>query len=313
MASQSELVTIVGSGPAGLTAAIYTARMGLSPLVIDGPLPGGQLMTTFLVENWPGEQKISGPKLITNIRDHAQLFGTRFLSGSVESIELTSPFKITLNTEETITSQTIIIASGSKPRRLGCPGEEKYWGRGVSSCAICDGALFQDKQVLVVGGGNSALEYVLFLSQFTKKITLIHRGTSINATEQRLKEQVLKLSFVKTYFSTIIISIEGDNEQITAANIQDLNTGSKRTLDVAGIFLAIGSQANSSFLPKEIALSENKQIIVNNGTHTTIPGIFSAGDVANKAYRQAITASGTGCQAALDAQKYLKKTGILLN
>ncbi len=307
-----ENVTIIGSGPAGLTAALYCARMGLNPLIIEGPLPGGQLMTTFLVENWPGEKSILGPSLIGNMREHAKTFGTRFISGRVIKIQTQQPFIISLDNDKEILSESIIIASGARPRRLGCPGEDKYWGRGVSSCAICDGAFFKEKTILVVGGGNSALEQIMFLSKFAKKLLLLHRGSYLTATEQYLKDGIKKLINLEIIYDAKLLEIQGNEEQVTHATIQTKNKTSQ-TLPVDGIFVAIGTQPNADFIPQEIDRTPQGQIIAHEGTQTKIPGIFGAGDVTNRAYRQAITAAAEGCQAALDVQKYLKKTGILLN
>ncbi|HAU30425.1 TPA: thioredoxin-disulfide reductase [Candidatus Dependentiae bacterium] len=309
-----EYVTIIGSGPAGLTAALYCARMGLSPLVIEGPLPGGQLMTTFLVENWPGEQSILGPSLIFKMREQAQHFGTRFASGLVNNINTKQcPFRITLADGKEILSESIIIASGARPRRLECPGEEAYWGKGVSSCAVCDGAFFKDKTVMVVGGGNSALEQILFVSKFAKKLILIHRSTELSATEKYLIDGIKQLSNLQLIFSAELVEIVGNQTQATGATIHHTKTNTKETLPVDGIFIAIGSRPNTNFIPEEVNKSAHGQIITTSGSKTNIPGIFGAGDVTTQAYRQAVTASAQGCQAALDVQKYLKKTGILLN
>ncbi len=311
--AEIQKIVIIGSGPAGLTAALYCARMGLEPLVINGPLPGGQLMTTFLVENWPGEKQITGPELIQNMRDHAHHFGTRFIDGIVTKITTISPFTITLNDSSSIQSHSVIIASGARPRRLNCPGEEQYWGRGVSSCAICDGAFFKDKTVLVVGGGNSALEQATFLSQFTPHIILVHHKDQLSATESHLKKEIAQLPNLRIIFKAKVEKITGNNERVTHAIIKHTNTNTEESLAVDGIFIAIGTQANSSFLPPEIAQSPQQQILFSQATQTTVQGIFAAGDVTINAYRQAITASSGGCKAALDAQKYLKKSGILLN
>lgn len=308
-----EHVVIIGSGPAGLTAAVYCARMGLTPLVIDGPLPGGQLMTTFLVENWPGEKSVLGPTLIQKMRSHAEHFGTRFLSETVKSIDpYSNPFSITTTNNSTIQTKSIIIASGATPRRLGCPGESTYWGQGVSSCAICDGAFYENKKVLVIGGGNSALEQALFLSRFTPNIYLLHRGTQLTATEAYLWEGIKKIPNLSILYETELLEIQGDGSKVTEAILIHRTKG-QSILAVDGVFIAIGTQAQTNFLPEELHINSRKQIVLSTGSHTSIAGIFAAGDVTQYAYRQAITAAAAGCQAALDVQNYLKKTTITVD
>ncbi len=306
-----ENVVIIGSGPAGLTAALYCARMGLSPLIIEGPLPGGQLMTTFLVENWPGEKSILGPSLMNNLREHATHLGTRFISETVTNIETSKqPFTIITKNNTRIHAQSIIIATGSTPRRIGCPGEDLYWGIGVSSCAVCDGAFYKDKTVAVIGGGNTALGHILFLSRFARQLFLIHHGTQLTATEQHLIESLKNIAHLSIFYQTKVKEIIGDTKKITELQLNSQNPEIPSKISADGVFVAIGSQATTSFLPPEIRLSEKKQIVISHTTQTSVDGIFAAGDVTIHAYRQAITAASAGCQAALDVQNYLKKNNI---
>lgn len=303
--TQQEQIVIIGSGPAGLTAAIYLARFGHTPLIIEGPQPGGQLMWTTYVENWPGIKRIRGSELMQQMREHATSLGARIAAEDVTSIEKTEhDFAIKTNRGEYL-AQAVIIASGAHPRRLNCPGENEYWGRGVSPCAVCDGALFQGLPVVVVGGGNSGVENALFLRQYTDDITLIHSKPALTATEIALKTSLQNDRAVHFIFNSTVTAIHGNDDQVTSIEITNLVTNEKSTQKTAAVFLAIGQIPSSEFVKDTIEIDKNGTIITTNGTQTSIPGIFAAGDVADPRYRQAITASATGCMAALDVQRYL--------
>jgi len=309
-----EKLIILGSGPAGLTAAIYAARSGLDPLVIEGSAPGGQLMGTSFIENWPGETKISGPALMQQIRLHAEARGARILSGTVASVKpLENAFQLTLTSRQELISQSVIIATGAVPRRLNCPGEDVYWGKGVSTCSACDGAFFVDKKVYVVGGGDSALENALFLAQFTSHIRIIHVRDTLSATDKKLLKKVLAHPHISVHYKTAVSAIEGDGEKVTGVILTNLQDQSTSTHKLDGLFLAIGHVPNTDFLQGIVTLSESKHIVVSQGTNTSIPGIFAAGDVVDFRYRQAITAAAEGCKAALDSYNYLKNSILPLN
>lgn len=304
-----EKVIIIGSGPAGLTAALYAARFGLNPIVIDGGQPGGQLMWTTYIENWPGEKRIRGSALMRNLREHAAETGTRFVSESVAEISTSSPFTLKTNKGTIYHAHTIIIATGAEPRKLNCPGEAEYWGKGVSPCAICDGALYQDRSVVVVGGGNSALENALFLSTYSNNITVIHIHPHLSATEKKLREMAEKDPHISFIFNNTVTHIIGDGEQVTSVELTNQKTGEKSSVSTSGVFISIGYIPSSLPFKNSIELTPKGHIKLTDGTATSIPGIFAAGDVADHRYRQAITAAGTGCMAAIDADSYLKKTG----
>ncbi|HBY06093.1 MAG: hypothetical protein UV38_C0002G0150 [candidate division TM6 bacterium GW2011_GWE2_42_60] len=309
-----EKLIILGSGPAGLTAAIYAARSGLGPLVIEGSIPGGQLMGTSFVENWPGETRIPGPDLMQQIRLHAEARGARIISGTVATIKpLENAFQLTLTSRKEFISQSVIIATGAIPRRLNCPGEDIYWGKGVSTCSTCDGTFFTNKKVYVVGGGDSALENALFLTQFTPQVSIIHARDTLSATDENLLKKVLGHPQIVVHYKTAVSAIKGDGERVTSVILTNLKDQSTSTHQLDGLFLAIGHVPNTDFLQGIVTLSDSKHIVVSQGTNTSIPGIFAAGDVVDFRYRQAITAAAEGCKAALDSYNYLKNSTLPLN
>jgi thioredoxin reductase (NADPH) len=296
---------IVGSGPAGLTAAVYAARANLEPIIIDGDEPGGQLMKTTYIENWPGEKSILGPKLMMNMRDHAQHFGTQFVSGSVTRVDFSQkPFTIVVNDKTELQGHAVILASGATPKRLNVPGEDTYWGKGVTTCAICDGAFYPDKSVVVVGGGDTAMEDASFLKKFTKKITIVHildKFTASHAMQQR----VINDPDITVHYSSTVTEIHGDDQHVKGVTVTHQQTGKKTELEADGVFIAIGLNPNSTAFKSHITCNKAGFIEAVDQTHTNIEGVFVAGDVHDYRYRQAVTAAGAGCMAALDAERYL--------
>ncbi len=308
----SEKLVILGSGPAGLSAGIYAARAGLEPLILDGPEPGGQLITTTAVENWPGETSIMGPDLMKKMRDHALHFGTRFLSEEVVSVDLSSrPFTLVTHRKKTIKTQALIIATGASPLKLHCPGEDTYWGKGVSTCAVCDGVFYRDKKVVIVGGGDTAMESALFMTNFTNQITLVQLLPELTASHA-MKQPVLKNDDIKIIYNNTVTEIHGtakDGEagRVTHVTITDQKTGEQKKLETDGVFLAIGLHPNTAIFKNQLEMDHIGYILLKDYTMTSVPGVFAAGDVADKRYRQAITSAGTGCAATLDAERYLKE------
>lgn len=304
---------IIGSGPAGLTAAIYAARAGLQPLVIDGNQPGGQLMGTTFIENWPGEKSIMGPKLMINMREHAEHFGTTFLYEEIDSIETTNhPFTLTTSKKTILKADALIIATGATPKRLGCPGEEEYWGKGVSTCAVCDGAFYKNRPVVIVGGGDTAMEDASFMINFTNNITIIHIQEQLTASKA-MQERIINNPNIKIIYSSTVSKIIGDTHHVKSIEITHQTTKAVTTLETDAVFVAIGLNPNSKLVKNRLALTPYGHIVVTDHTKTSCEGIFAAGDVVDAHYRQAITSAGTGCMAALDAEKYLKKISIALH
>jgi thioredoxin reductase (NADPH) len=298
-------VVIIGSGCAGLTAAIYAARANLKPLVIDGHEQGGQLSLTTHVENYPGfPEGIMGPELIENMRKQAQRFGAEFKAGAVNEVDLTQrPFKITAG-KETYEAKTLIVAAGASARLLGLPGEKELIGRGLSTCATCDGYFFREKAIAVVGGGDSAMEEANFLTRYASKVYLIHRRNEFRASKimiDRAKANP-KIEFVTPSVVEEIISPKG---HVEGARLRNFTTKEAREIAVDGVFVAIGHDPNSTVFKGKLEMDANGYLIAKHGTLTTIPGVFVAGDVQDHRYRQAVTAAGSGCMAALDAEKFL--------
>jgi thioredoxin reductase (NADPH) len=307
MSNTVENLVIIGSGPAGLTAAIYAARAGLQPLVIDGKNPGGQLMGTSMVENWPGALPIMGPKLMECIRTHAEHFGTRFLSEELVDIDTTQkPFTLTTHKKTVIKAHSIIIATGATPRRLGCPGEDEYWGKGVTTCAVCDGAFYKDRPVVIVGGGDTAMEDASFMTNFSNDITIVHILDKLTAC-QAMQERVINNPSIKIIYESTVSKIMGNGDHVTSLEIVNKKTGETSTVPTDAIFVAIGLSPNTRIFKNKLELTDYGYLVVKDFTKTSREGIFTAGDVADPRYRQAITSAGTGCMAALDAEKYLKK------
>ena len=297
-----------GSGPAGYTAALYLARAGYTPLVIAGALtPGGQLMNTTEVENYPGfVDGILGPDLMEAMQKQAEKFGAQIILNDVVSVDFKDDLKtVTTDDGETYTANAVIISTGSQVRKLGVPGEQEYSGRGVSYCATCDGFFFRGKPIVVVGGGDSAFEEALFLTRFGSSVTLIHRRDSFRASKIMI-DRARKNEKIKFVLNSVVQSINGSNEDAQSVTVKNVVTGETQNIEASGIFVAIGHLPSTSFLNNSIALNEDGTISVQGAsTKTSIPGVFAAGDVVDSVYRQAISAAGMGCRAALDAQAYL--------
>lgn len=308
MEKLNKKVIIIGSGPAGYTAALYLARAGYTPLVIAGALtPGGQLMNTTEVENYPGfVDGILGPDLMEAMQKQAEKFGAQIILNDVVSVDFKDDLKtVTTDDGETYTANAVIISTGSQVRKLGVPGEQEYSGRGVSYCATCDGFFFRGKPIVVVGGGDSAFEEALFLTRFGSSVTLIHRRDSFRASKIMI-DRARKNEKIKFVLNSVVQSINGSNEDAQSVTVKNVVTGETQDIEASGIFVAIGHLPSTSFLNNSIALNEDGTISVQGAsTKTSIPGIFAAGDVVDSIYRQAISAAGMGCRAALDAQAYL--------
>ncbi len=304
-------VVIIGSGPAGLTAAVYAARANLSPLliegIIDGGPTGGQLTLTTDVENFPGfPEGIMGPVLIQQMRAQAERFGTTFITEDVTAVALAQqPIALTTASGGTILTRSLIIATGAKPRRLSIPGEDELWGSGVSACATCDGFFFRDKHVIVVGGGDSAMEEATFLTKFAAKVTLVHRRDEFRASAIMLDRARAneKIEFVT---NAAIDSIHGENGLMTGITVTDANTNETRQIAADGLFLAIGHIPNTWLFDGVLTRDDEGYLVVDEpSTRTNVDGVFACGDVTDHTYRQAITAAGTGCRAAIDAERWL--------
>ncbi|NRB21528.1 thioredoxin-disulfide reductase [Candidatus Dependentiae bacterium] len=305
MDNQLHKLIIIGSGPASLTAAIYAARANLSPLVVEGKKPGGQLMGTSLVENWPGEKSIMGPELMMNMRGHAKSFGTQFIPGDVIKTDFSqSPFVLWTNRDKELRGEAIIIATGSSPNKLHVPGEDAYWGKGITTCTVCDGALYKDKSVIVVGGGDSGMEGASFLTKFTDKITLIQNFDQLTASHI-MQQRVLNNPKIKIIYNSTIKEFKGNDQHVTEAIVTDLKTNEMTTMPTDGVFLAIGLIPNTKPFEGQIELEKNGYVKLIKNTQTSVPGVFAAGDVHDYLYKQAITSAGDGCKASLDAERYL--------
>ncbi len=308
--NKTEALTILGTGPAGLTSAIYSARANLTPLVIDGMQPGGQLTITSDVENYPGfAEAILGPELMVAFRKQAERFGTRFLQGQVVKVDLNqSPFRLETSEGEQIATQALIIATGASAKWLEIPTEKKFLGKGVSSCATCDGFFFRGLDVVVVGGGDTALEEATFLTKFAKKVTVIHRRDVLRASKI-MQDKAFKNPKINFIWDSRIQEILGEKE-VSGVVIQNLKTNQTQELKVEGVFVAIGHEPNTSLFRSLLNSDKAGYLLTKPGsTQTNVPGVFAAGDVADHVYRQAVTAAGTGCMAAIDAERFLENTG----
>ena len=300
-------VVIIGSGCAGLTAAIYTARANLKPLILDGHEPGGQLSLTTHVENYPGfPDGIMGPELIENMRRQAQRFGAEFKSGAVTEVDVSErPFKITAG-KETYQSRSLIVAAGASARLLGLPGEKELIGRGLSTCATCDGYFFRGSPIAVVGGGDSAMEEANFLSRYASRVYLIHRRNEFRASKIMIDRARAneKVEFVTPY---VVEEILAPEKVVTGVRLRNTKMSETKQIDLQGVFVAIGHDPNSTAFRGKLDTDENGYILAKHGSLTNIPGVFVAGDVQDHRYRQAVTAAGSGCMAALDAEKFLEE------
>jgi thioredoxin reductase (NADPH) len=298
---------IIGSGPAGLTAALYAARANLKPLVIEGLEAGGQLMMTTLVENWPGHKDgVMGPELMAEIRAQAQRFKAEIVNSHVSDVDLSAhPFKV-VTSEERYTCRTLIIATGASARLLGIPSERTLMGHGVSTCATCDGYFFRGKPIAVVGGGDTAMEEAIFLTRFASHVTVIHRRDSLRASKI-MQDKAFANPKIAFEWNTAVDEIRDTGKgEVTAAVLSNLKTGERKELPVEGVFIAIGHTPNTTLFKGKLDMDANGYLKTHDGTRTSVPGVFACGDVQDHVYRQAITAAGSGCMAAIDAEKYLE-------
>lgn len=304
-------VLILGSGPAGYTAAIYTARANLQPVVVEGLQPGGQLTTTSAIENYPGfPAGIDGSTLMLQMRAQAEKFGARVLSGEVTAVNFKArPLTVTLDDGQTLESHTVIIATGASAIYLGLESEQKLIGRGVSGCATCDGALYRNKAVAVVGGGDTAMEDALFLTRFAAQVTVVHRRDEFRASRV-MAARVQQHPKIKIAWNSVVQEVRDvSKNEVTGLVLKNVKTGAFTELPVAGIFIAIGHRPNTRPFVGQVPLDEKGYIAARN-TQTDVPGVFAAGDVQDAAYRQAVTAAGSGCMAALEVERFLKEKGL---
>jgi thioredoxin reductase (NADPH) len=297
-------VVIIGAGPSGYTAGIYCSRAGYDTLILSGILPGGQLVNTTEVENYPGFEKgIMGPDLMIEMRKQTQRMGTTIVDDEAINVDFrNSPFKILTGSEE-YEGKAVIIATGANPRKLGLEGEQTFAGKGVSYCATCDGPFFRNQELIVVGGGDSAIEEATFLTKFATKVHLVHRRNELRASKV-MQERAFNNEKIQFHWDSAVIEIKGD-QKMQQAIIKNLKTSEEKTLDVGGLFVAIGHEPNTKLFKNQIELDDEGYIVLKNKTKTNIEGVFAAGDVHDRSYRQAITAAGFGCMAAIDVDKYL--------
>jgi len=299
-------LVIIGSGPAGLTAAIYAARANLSPLLIEGWQSGGQLTTTTEVENYPGFSKgIMGPELMKEMRGQAERFGTEFLTGDVSTVDLsTRPFRLTIDGEQTVEAAALILATGASAIQLGLSNEQRLTGHGVSTCATCDGYFFRGQDLVVVGGGDSALEEATFLTKFARTVTVVHRRDKLRASKI-MQDRAMNNEKISFAWNSIVEEILG-TDVVTGVRLRNIVTGTSTELACAGVFVAIGHRPNTDLVKGQVAMDEKGYVITSQGTATNVAGLFAAGDVQDTKYRQAITAAGSGCMAAIDAERFLE-------
>ncbi len=300
-------VIIIGSGCAGLTAAIYAARANLKPLVIDGYEPGGQLTLTTMVENFPGfPDGILGPQLIEQMRKQAQRFGAEFKAGAVSDVDLSRrPFKVTAG-KQTYESRALIVAAGASARLLGLEAERKLMGRGVSTCATCDGYFFRGKEIGVVGGGDSAMEEAIFLTKFASRVNVIHRRNEFRASKIML-ERARGNEKIRLVTPAVVEDVLENKGAVEAIKVRNLQSKEVSTLPVEGLFIAIGHDPNTKVFQGQLEMDQNGYLVTRNGSKSSVEGVFAAGDVQDHHYRQAVTAAGSGCMAAMDAEKFLEE------
>ena len=300
-------VIIIGTGPAGLTAAIYAARADLKPLIMEGHEPGGQLTLTTEVENFPGfENGVMGPELMMGMKKQAARFNAEFLSVMCTDVDLSKrPFKVTASNGTTYEADSVIISTGASAKWLGLPKEKELTGRGVSTCATCDGFFYRDKIVHVVGGGDTAMEDATFITKFAKKVYIIHRKDTLRASKP-MQERAFNNPKIEFLWDSTVTEIHSNESGVNGITVENLKTGVKQNRETDGLFYAIGHQPNTGFLKGQITLDEHNFIKTHNGPETNIPGVFACGDVQDSYYRQAITAAGSGCQAAIKAERFLE-------
>lgn len=307
MAKEEAKILIIGSGPAGYTAAIYAARAGLQPILYTGGQPGGQLTTTNDVENFPGyPDGINGPQMMIDLQKQAERFGTKISYGLVTSVDFSSyPYKVVVDEKDEVIAESIIIATGASAKYLGIPSEDKFANKGVSACAVCDGYFYRGKEVAVVGAGDSAAEEATYLSKLCSKVHLIVRRDEMRASKI-MQQRVMNTPNIEIHWNTETDEILGDDSGVTGVRLLNNKTGEKKVLSIQGFFLAIGHKPNTDIFKGFIDMDETGYILVQPGsTKTNIEGVFAVGDAADRIYRQAITAAGTGCMGALDAEKFL--------
>lgn len=305
-------VIIIGSGAAGLTAAVYAARANLEPLVVEGMEPGGQLTITSDVENFPGfSEPIAGPTLMDQMRKQAKRLGVEFVRGKVEAVDLTKrPFTLAVSDQETaLKAKALIIATGASARWLGMPSEEKLYNKGVSACATCDGFFYRGKDVVVVGGGDTAMEEALFLANIVNKVTIIHRRDELRASPI-MGDRAKAHPKIEIAWNSVVDEIQDvDADEVTGVRVKDVKSGEKRVIECSGVFIAIGHTPNTGFLDGQLELDEGYIVTKKTSMETSVEGVFAAGDVQDTVYRQAVTAAGTGCMAAIDAERHLQCVG----
>ncbi len=305
-------VLIIGSGPAGYTAAVYASRAMLDPILVQGIQPGGQLTITTDVENWPGDTEVQGPDLMVRMEEHARAMGAEVISDHIASLDLSQrPFTAQGDGGTTYTADAVILCTGAQARWLGLASEEKFKGFGVSACATCDGFFYRGKEIVVVGGGNTAVEEALFLTNFASKVTLVHRRDSLRA-EKIMQDRLFKNPKIEVVWNHTVEEVLGatDPPGVTGVRIKDVNTGAAREIPCAGFFVAIGHAPASELVKDQLETHLGGYVTVEPGTtRTSIPGVFAAGDLTDHVYRQAVTSAGMGCMAALDAERWLSEQG----